>query len=358
MPSLRPDAEIDALARRTEGTTRERMLRELADAVDVLADERPLVFVLEDLHWSDMATLDWLAYAARRRRPARLLLLGTYRRMEALARTHPVHPLMQDLARHDQATEIAVAPLSEAGVAAYLGQRAAGAPPPAALARTLHQRTSGNPLFLKLVVDELLDRGPLPRGDAAGPTAADPASVGVPEGVRQVISLQVARCPPGVQAVLEAGSVAGKVFTAEAVAAAVGQSGEAVEDQCNALAAQEQFVRPLEPVEWPDGTVSACYGFRHDLYRDVLYERVPVSRRVRWHRQIGARSWRSISGAGEIRRGPRSTWRPRALRPWRGQRTGKRCCGTSARCRRWRSSRRPARRARGRSIFTSRSARR
>ena len=40
---------------------------------------------------------------------------------------------------------------------------------------------------------------------------------------------------------------------------------------------------------WPDGTVTARYGFRHALYQELLYERVPVSRRVRWHQQIGTR---------------------------------------------------------------------
>jgi predicted ATPase len=52
------------------------MLRELAEAVEVLTAEQPLLLVLEDLHWSDVSTLDWLAYVARRRPVARLLVLG------------------------------------------------------------------------------------------------------------------------------------------------------------------------------------------------------------------------------------------------------------------------------------------
>src|SRR5262249_23786111 len=58
------------------GVTPARMLRELAEALEVLTATRPLVLVLEDLHWSDHATLEWLAYVVRRRDPARLLLLG------------------------------------------------------------------------------------------------------------------------------------------------------------------------------------------------------------------------------------------------------------------------------------------
>jgi hypothetical protein len=76
LPALVPDAETEALWRRAGRATRERMLRELAEVVEALTTERPLVLVLEDLHWSDVSTLDWLAYMARRREAARLLVLG------------------------------------------------------------------------------------------------------------------------------------------------------------------------------------------------------------------------------------------------------------------------------------------
>src|SRR4029453_2957615 len=79
LPTLVPVPELEAPQRRASGVTRERMLRELAEAVEALTTTRPLVLVLEDLHWSDGATLDWLAYVARRREAARLLVLGAYR---------------------------------------------------------------------------------------------------------------------------------------------------------------------------------------------------------------------------------------------------------------------------------------
>ena len=86
MPSLVSEEVYETLHRRVDGMTRARMLRELAEAVEVLTTEQPLVLVLEDLHWSDAATLDWLAYVARRRQAARLLVIGTYRSMEARVR--------------------------------------------------------------------------------------------------------------------------------------------------------------------------------------------------------------------------------------------------------------------------------
>ena len=67
LPALVPAADYEVVQQRAGGATRERMLRELAEAVEGLTALRPVVLVLEDLHWSDGATLDWLAYVARRR---------------------------------------------------------------------------------------------------------------------------------------------------------------------------------------------------------------------------------------------------------------------------------------------------
>jgi len=67
LPALWSPHELPTLQQRALGATRERMLREPAEAVEILTQARPLVLVLEDLHWSDASTLDWLAYVARRR---------------------------------------------------------------------------------------------------------------------------------------------------------------------------------------------------------------------------------------------------------------------------------------------------
>jgi DNA-binding winged helix-turn-helix (wHTH) protein len=88
MPTLLTATQLEVLQRKTQGATQERMLREFAEAVEALTVEKPLVLVLEDLHWSDVSTLDLLSVLARRRPPARLLVVSTYRPVEVLAREH------------------------------------------------------------------------------------------------------------------------------------------------------------------------------------------------------------------------------------------------------------------------------
>jgi DNA-binding winged helix-turn-helix (wHTH) protein/tetratricopeptide (TPR) repeat protein len=291
LPALMPEDAYEALQRRGGGVTRARMLRELAEAVEALTATRPVVLVLEDLHWSDGATVDWLAYVARRQEAARLLVLGTYRLTEAVVQGHAVHKTAQELQLHSQGHELGLEYFPEAAVAAYLARRLGTPQQPAGLVRALHQRTTGNPLFLTTVVDMLVRQGQLQEGGTSGEGGGDLAvRMGdVPDSLRQFIEQQLTQLSPDVQAVLEAASVAGKEFAVAAVAAAVAQAVEAVEDHCGALARQGQFLRACGTDIWPDGTVAERFGFLHDLYRETLYGRVPVGRRVRWHRQIGRR---------------------------------------------------------------------
>jgi predicted ATPase len=123
LPALLAPEEWERLARTASGVTPTRMLRELADALEVLTFIQPLVLVLEDLHWSDRATLEWLAYVVRQRDPARLLLLGTYRPVDAIVHTHPLRPLMAELRQHPQCAELVLDYLSDTAITAYLRQR-------------------------------------------------------------------------------------------------------------------------------------------------------------------------------------------------------------------------------------------
>ena len=130
------------------------MLRELTEALDALTTECPLVLVLEDLHWSDRATLEWLAYVARRPDPARLLT----RHLPPGGRHGPCASVTDRPHRAPAAWPVCGAgwTLSDVEVTAYLHQRFGHAGLAADLAPVLHQRTQGNPLFVIAVVDELI----------------------------------------------------------------------------------------------------------------------------------------------------------------------------------------------------------
>jgi predicted ATPase len=266
------------------------MLRELSDALDALGADLPLVLVVEDLHWSDSATVDLLAMLARRREAARVLILGTYRPADLAVSGHPLKPVKQELQLHGHCEELALDFLSEAAVERYLGERFPGAPFAPQLARLLHRTTSGNPLFLVNVVGDVVARGQLRTIDGSWELSVplDDIASEVPDTLWQLVDKQIERLSPEEQAVLAVASVAGAEFSA-ALASAEKIDPHDAEECCAALARRGQFLRADGRAEWPDGTVAGRYAFIHALYRTVLYGRVPIGHRVGLHLRIGAR---------------------------------------------------------------------
>jgi DNA-binding winged helix-turn-helix (wHTH) protein/tetratricopeptide (TPR) repeat protein len=291
MPGLLPPAEWEALQRTTGGATQLRMLRELTEALDILTAERPLVLVLEDLHWSDTSTLAWLAYVARRPDPACLLLLGTYRPVDAIVCSHPIRTVMAELTQHQQGVELPLDYLSAGDVAAYCDQRWPGKVLSEVVAHALYRRTRGHPLLLVTLVDAL-QRQELLHAETVGGGVANTVGIierAVPESLRHIIEQHLCHLGPEDCTLLEAASIAGRTFSAAALAAVVSQATEDIEARLAVLTHRGQCLEAGELVAWPDGTVAAGYSFRHDLYRDVLYERIPPGRQRRWHLQIGTR---------------------------------------------------------------------
>ena len=289
IPWLFSADDHEALQRQLVGATQPRMLREMAEAVEALTVETPLVLVLEDLHWSDYATIDLVAMLAQRREPARLLLLGTYRPVEVIVRGHPLKTIKQELQMHGYCEELPLELLSETAVAAYLAARCPGSRLPTELVQLIHQRTNGNPLFMVNIVEDLLTRGLLGERDGQWELMAriDEVEVGVPENLLQMIVQQIERLSREEQRVLEAASVAGVEFAVVVVAAALEADSMAVEEWCEALVWQQHVLQPAGVAKWPDGTVTARYAFRHWLYRHVAYQRLGSTRRIRLHQQIG-----------------------------------------------------------------------
>lgn len=291
MPALISDDDRASLRREIIGATRERMLREMAEAMEALAAEAPIILVVEDLHWADYSTLDLISLLARRRGPARLLLIGTYRPADALLSHHPLEAVKQELLMRRRCHELRLDYLREAAVAEYLARRFPGAPLPGGVARSIHRRSGGNPLFMVNVVDSLVARKLLGAPDAglAMKTVLREVETGMPENLRQMIAMQVDRLPRSEQALLEAASVAGLDFSALAIAAGQDADAPATEEACEAMARRGQFLRPTGVGNLPDGTVSARYAFIHPLYQNVLYQRIPPARRLRLHQRIAER---------------------------------------------------------------------
>jgi DNA-binding winged helix-turn-helix (wHTH) protein/predicted ATPase len=291
LPLLRETHERGTGSGQGYGGQRERMLRELVEALSLGTATHSLVLVLEDLQWSDASTVEFLAYVARRTDRLRLLVLGTYRPAEVIAGGHPLRQTVQELVAHRLCQEVRLELLTAAEVEAYVVQRLGASPVTAHLGAMIHRRTDGNALFMVHVLDYLLEHGLLLQTAGQWRLRDDVHTLDgiLPDSLQALIGRQLEAVAPAAQQCLAVASVAGVQFTAAEVAAGLQQPLEEVEGLCDGLCQQGQFLVAHEVVEWPDGTVTVQYGFGHALYHAVVYGRLGLAQRVRWHRLLGER---------------------------------------------------------------------
>jgi DNA-binding winged helix-turn-helix (wHTH) protein/predicted ATPase len=298
LPWVSNDETSEVLQRRAQGATRERMLREMAEAIEVLTAERPLVLGLDDLHWSDYSTLDLVALLAQRREPARLLLLGTYRPESIRGSGHPLPGMIQALRLRQHCQELVLSALSAPEVEAYVAVRLQSETHAATLGPTLYRRTEGNPLFMVNLLEHWMAHGWLSQhhGEWTLRPGWEAITQEIPATLRELVIQRQARLNPTEQRLLEVASVSGLEFSAASIAAGMATEVVETETWCEELTRRQEFLQTCGVDTWADGTVATRYRFRHALYQDVMYERVPAARQALFHRRIGLRE---ESGYGE-----------------------------------------------------------
>ena len=241
LPGLLEPTECEALERRLGATTRERMLREMAAVVAALP--APLVLVLEDLHWSDHATLELLSTLAQRRDPARLLLIGTYRPVDVTVRNHPLRSMHQDLRAHGQVSgSVADAAhgnrrggVSARALAPARGRRRAGA-------RCCKSAPTAIPSSWS--TSSITSRSPArsPRSTANGGSRRDSRGASPPPSRPRLRQLIGAQCSSGYWTMRGADRIGGgepgigRRFSAALVAAALDAEVVAIEERLARLA--------------------------------------------------------------------------------------------------------------------------
>ena len=291
LPWLAHDVNADALARALDGRSPARLLREFAQALEVLSRRRPVVLWLEDLHWSDRSSLDVLAFLAGRRDSARLLVLASLRPQRAQQSAQaPLAAFMGQLATQPNCRTLPLSRLDGAALA-ELARASLPGPAPragAALVALLQRRSEGNPLMARALLFELLRAGRLVEG-ADGWEPADAAGPALPDSLRQLVQAQLDALPDGDQALVEAAALAGNGFPAGLVAAALQADADDIGERCARLCGDGGFFQATEFVPWPDGTASAGFAFVHALYQEAVLERVPEGRRASWQRRMAQR---------------------------------------------------------------------
>jgi DNA-binding CsgD family transcriptional regulator len=261
----------------THGASHSALMSNMRDFFLAVARERPLVLILEDVHWADAESLELLRFIGRQLSSAPILLLITYRDNE-VTRGHPLHRLVPLLVREALAVRVDVSPLTIDAVRALIDD-AYRLPEErsAYLAAYLQLRAEGNPLFVVELL-RALEGSVLRPESEAGWTLGSLEQERIPTLLRQVIDQRLSRLGEDAEALLAIAAIIGQVVPLDLWENISGAPSPALLDVV------ERAIEANVMDATPDGTAAR---FTHALIRDSLYDSVLPPRRRVWHRQIG-----------------------------------------------------------------------
>ncbi|WP_344210123.1 helix-turn-helix transcriptional regulator [Actinomadura livida] len=254
---LLPDGGGDPEAASELG--QQRLFGAVLGLLGELGAERPVLLVLEDLHWADRSTRHLLTFLGRVLQRERVCLVGTYR-SDDLHRRHPLRPVVAELLRLPNATGVQVPAFGPGETAEYLAALSRGsAPVDGEVAARVHRRSEGNPFYAA----ELYSAG-------LGSPGAE--SAGLPSGLADLLLSRVDRLSEAGRRVVRVAAVAGRRIDDELVRRVSGLDETAAGEALREVVSHQLLV--------PSGD---GYTFRHALLREAVYADLLPGERTRLH---------------------------------------------------------------------------
>ncbi|MBV8811543.1 MAG: AAA family ATPase, partial [Acidobacteriaceae bacterium] len=281
-PLALDDSSAARLPAYAGAASQERMKRELAAFFADISRLKPLVLFFDDLHWSDISTVDLISYLAGKFDSLRLLMLITYRQSELLLAKHPFLQVKLELQGRGYCREIPLDFLSACDVENYLALEFPANSFPAAFPALVHSKTEGNPLFFVDLVRYLFDRRAITRDGERWALLQGVADLAreLPESVRSLIQRRIDRLDEQDRRLLIAAGIQGYEFDSAIVAEAMAVDPVELEDRLETLDRMHALVRFIGEHEFPDKTLSLRYRFVHVLYQNALCGSLRATRKA------------------------------------------------------------------------------
>jgi eukaryotic-like serine/threonine-protein kinase len=282
VPEVAERLDIEPASPGDSEEARFRLFDSVTTFLVAAARDRPIVIVLDDLHWADEPSLLLLKFAAREIGSSGLLVVGTYRDVE-LGRHHPLARVLGEISGTEGSVRINLRGLSVDAVERYIGMTAGAAPPPG-LAEAVQSQTDGNPFFVGEVVRLLASEGHLNDPDAWQGV--------IPQGVREVVGRRLDRLSEPTNEALRVAAAIGREFEEQVLVAVTDLS------QAELMTAANEAISERLVTDLGEGR----YSFSHALVRDTLYDEASPAQRAALHERIGL-TLEEICGDDETRLG-------------------------------------------------------
>jgi len=282
-------SSLETLQRETIGATKERMLREMGDALGALTASTPLVLLLEDIHWADPSSIDLLRHLCQRIGGQRLLIIGTFRPEDVERSNHPLKTYKLEMQAHKLCEEISLGMLSHEHIAGYLDMCFAPNDFPRELPALIQRKTEGHPLFATSLVHLLSERGDIAKTNEHWRLTRPLAEMELeaPENVRSVIRKKIEALDETDRRTLQYASIEGEEFTSTVLARLLRIDELDLEEQLDRFDKVHRLIETRTEEELPDGALATRYRFAHALYQNVLYGDLVSKRRILLHREAG-----------------------------------------------------------------------
>ena len=266
-PATMPATADDAV----HADAAERLCRQ----VEAHCGERPMIVVVENVQWADVAMIEALSRLAYSRLPARLLVLVSYRAPMPNDPRCPGRTLMLDLLVHGAATELRLSALASEDVKRLVLLNST-VPLARGVAEAIDRFAGGNPLIVSLLVERVVkqvrDKGSSELADMLSRHEHECEFLpdAVPDVIRHSLELQLRQLGERTRAVLECGSNSGFSFCAWGVSKVMQVPQVEVEELCLAMCGSDQLLRESGLYVFPDGSVTPVYSVRNRLYSRLL----------------------------------------------------------------------------------------
>ena len=264
------------------------MKRELSAFFQALSAYHPLVLFLDDIHWSDISTVDLLAYLAGKLDVIRILIITPYRPSELMLEKHPFLPVKLDLQARGACREIALPFLSRDEIERYLALEFPDHDLPAELPDLIHAKTEGSPLFMVDLIRYLRDRRVIAQESEQWRLVQPLPDVerDLPESVRGMIQRKFEQLGDDDRRLLVTASVQGNEFDTAVLATVLRVPPTEVEERLERMERVHSLVRLDEETELPDGTLTLRFQFVHRLYRNAMYASLGPTLKAELHRAL------------------------------------------------------------------------
>jgi tetratricopeptide (TPR) repeat protein len=250
-----------------EGDDRYRLFESVTTLLRRAASEAPLLVVLDDLHWSDPASVLLARFAIRELRRDPVIFVGLYRDTD-VDPGGPLHRALGDLGL--EAEVFRLEGLDSSEVARFV-EHVAGFEVSGVLSAALHAQTGGNPFFLVEVLHLLASEGRL-----GSPDAPTPEAIPLPLSVRHTLQRRLDVLPPNTLAILEQAAVLGSEFDLETLEVAIQRA-----DGLTSALEEASSARLIQRIPGNPGR----FRFVHDLIRETLDAGLSIGDRARLHRR-------------------------------------------------------------------------